>query len=78
MLLVPPLHEQQPVRLSEFGVPGADLAGIHYLRNIADADALLEAIAATKAAGKSKACSAPMHTFVHLICVFQHCWLLLI
>lgn len=51
----------QPVKLSEFGVPGAELPGILYLRNVADADALVAAIKATKeAGGKVGACSG-MH-----------------
>jgi monodehydroascorbate reductase (NADH) len=41
----------QAVRLTDFKAPGADLAGIQYLRNVADADALLAAVAAAKAAG---------------------------
>jgi monodehydroascorbate reductase (NADH) len=45
----------QPVRLSDFKAPGADLTGIHYLRNVADADALLAAVEAAKAAG-NKVC----------------------
>jgi monodehydroascorbate reductase (NADH) len=39
------------MRLSDFKAPGAELAGIHYLRNVADADALLAAVEAAKAAG---------------------------
>lgn len=41
----------QPSRLSDFGTPGADLAGIYYLRNVADADKLLAAVQTAKAAG---------------------------
>lgn len=41
----------QPVYLTEFGVPGADLGGIHYLRNVVDAEGLVAAAAATKEAG---------------------------
>jgi hypothetical protein len=41
----------QAMRLSDFKAPGADLAGICYLRNVADADALLAAVEAAKAAG---------------------------
>ncbi|KAG2450649.1 hypothetical protein HYH02_004489 [Chlamydomonas schloesseri] len=42
------------VKLTEFGVPGADLSGIHYLRDVKDADALVAAVAATKeASGKA-------------------------
>ncbi|KAF6255444.1 monodehydroascorbate reductase [Scenedesmus sp. NREL 46B-D3] len=40
-----------PVRMTDFKAPGADLSGIHYLRNVADADALLVAVEAAKAAG---------------------------
>jgi monodehydroascorbate reductase (NADH) len=39
----------RPVNLAaDFRTPGADLAGIHYLRNVADADALVAALAALK------------------------------
>lgn len=41
----------QPVRLTQFKLPGAELAGILYLRDVADADALVAAIAAAKEAG---------------------------
>ncbi len=41
----------QPVHLTEFGVPGADLGGIHYLRNVVDAEGLVAAAAAAKDAG---------------------------
>lgn len=41
----------QPVTLADFKTPGAELGGVHYLRNVEDANALLEAIKACKAAG---------------------------
>ncbi|GIL43701.1 hypothetical protein Vafri_1357 [Volvox africanus] len=41
----------RPVRLTEFAVPGADLGGIHYLRDVKDADALVAAIAVAKETG---------------------------
>lgn len=39
------------MRLSDFGTPGAELSGVHYLRKVADADALLQGVDAAKAAG---------------------------
>ncbi|KAJ7562759.1 hypothetical protein O6H91_03G083300 [Diphasiastrum complanatum] len=36
------------IKLSDFGVPGADAHGIHYLREIKEADALIEAIKTKK------------------------------
>jgi len=47
----PTLSASQAVRLSDFGTPGAALSGVHYLRNVADADSLLQGVAAAKAAG---------------------------
>ncbi|KAF5830518.1 monodehydroascorbate reductase [Dunaliella salina] len=41
----------RPVYLSEFKVPGSDLQGLHYLRNTADADKLVQDIQAAKASG---------------------------
>eukprot|EP00198_Chlamydomonas_reinhardtii_P011135 XP_001700472.1 monodehydroascorbate reductase [Chlamydomonas reinhardtii] len=42
------------VKLTEFGVPGADLSGIHYLRDVKDAESLVAAVAAAKeASGKA-------------------------
>ena len=41
----------QPVNLTEFKTPGADLGGIYYLRDIRDGEKLLEGIAKAKAAG---------------------------
>ncbi|KAG2438025.1 hypothetical protein HXX76_005639 [Chlamydomonas incerta] len=42
------------VKLAEFGVPGADLSGIHYLRDVKDAESLVAAVAAAKeASGKA-------------------------
>lgn len=46
--LEPPL---QPSTLADFRTPGADLKGVHYLRNVQDADSLIAAIADCKAAG---------------------------
>lgn len=43
------------MRLSDFKTPGADLPGVHYLRNVEDADALLAAIAAVKQGGTHNA-----------------------
>jgi len=39
----------RPVRLTEFGVPGADLDGLYYLRNVVDGNNLVDAMAACKA-----------------------------
>ncbi len=39
------------MRLTEFKVPGADLGGIHYLRDIKDADGIVAATSAVKEAG---------------------------
>jgi len=41
----------QPMYLTDFGTPGADLKGIYYLRNVVDADAIVAAIGEAK--GKS-------------------------
>lgn len=41
----------RPIYLSDFKTPGADLAGVHYLRSEADAAALVKGIEETKAAG---------------------------
>jgi NADPH-dependent 2,4-dienoyl-CoA reductase/sulfur reductase-like enzyme len=41
----------RPIKLTEFSVPGADLPGLHYLRDVADADALLAAVEGAKARG---------------------------
>ena len=41
----------RPARLTEFGVPGAELTGIHYLRNVVDAEALVSAIEDCKSEG---------------------------
>ena len=41
----------QPVSLADFGVKGADLEGLFYLRNVVDADKLVAAVPAAKAAG---------------------------
>ena len=41
----------RPVLLSDFNVPGADLEGIYYLRNVIDADKLVHAMADAKLAG---------------------------
>lgn len=41
----------RPIDLRQFNTPGADLGGIYYLRNVADADILLHGVAAAKAAG---------------------------
>lgn len=52
-LLNPPSLEPtlQPSTLADFRTPGADLKGVHYLRNVEDADSLIAAIADCKAAG---------------------------
>lgn len=44
------------VSLADFKTPGADLKGLHYLRNVEDADALNAAIAETKAANGKAVC----------------------
>ncbi|KAL4433983.1 hypothetical protein ABPG75_000424 [Micractinium tetrahymenae] len=46
----------RPVTLADFKTPGHDLQGVHVLRNVRDADALLEAIKACKAAGGKAVC----------------------
>ena len=47
----------RPVYLSDFKVPGAELGGIYYLRNVVDADALVRAMADAKQAGnKARHC----------------------
>ena len=46
----------RPVNLADFKTPGADLKNVLYLRNVQDADALVAAIAATKAAGGKVVC----------------------
>lgn len=38
----------RPVTLADFNSPGADLKGVHYLRNVKDADALIEGISLAK------------------------------
>lgn len=37
--------------LADFKTPGAELEGVHYLRNVQDADALIAAIKKCKEAG---------------------------
>jgi monodehydroascorbate reductase (NADH) len=44
------------VSLADFKTPGSELKGLHYLRNVEDADALNIAIAETKAAGGKAVC----------------------
>jgi hypothetical protein len=47
----------QPIKLSDFGTPGAQLSGVQYLRNVADADQLLAGLATAKAGvGGGKVC----------------------
>jgi len=46
----------QPVTLQDLKAPGADLKGVHYLRNIRDADALVAAMKVTKAKGGRALC----------------------
>lgn len=41
----------RPINLATFGTPGAELRGIEYLRDVVDADRLLEAVKEAKAAG---------------------------
>lgn len=50
----------QAVRLSDFGTPGADLSGIYYLRNVADADAMLAGVQKAKAAGNKVGHNTPL------------------
>lgn len=45
----------RPVTLHDLNAPGANLQGIHYLRNVRDADCLIAGIHALKEAGKTKA-----------------------
>ena len=40
--------DAQPIYLTDFGTPGADLEGIFYLRNVVDADKIVAAIADAK------------------------------
>lgn len=47
-------NHKQAISLTAFGAPGADLPGIHTLRNVADADALLADAAKLKEAGGGK------------------------
>lgn len=48
----------QPIYLTDFGTKGAELKGIYYLRNVVDADKLIEAIGeAKKKSNKVSACS---------------------
>jgi len=42
--------------LVDFKFPGAELEGVHYLRNVVDADSLVTAIASAKAAGGKVVC----------------------
>lgn len=46
----------RPTTLEDFKTPGFDLKGVHYLRNVQDADALVNAIAACKASTKRAIC----------------------
>jgi monodehydroascorbate reductase (NADH) len=46
----------RPTNLADFGTPGAGLKGILYLRNVADADALVAALAEVKAGGGAVTC----------------------
>ncbi|PSC73208.1 monodehydroascorbate reductase [Micractinium conductrix] len=46
----------RPVTLTDFKTPGADLQGVHVLRNVQDADALIAAMQACKAAGDKAVC----------------------
>ena len=48
---LPHPHHPQPTSLSDFKTPGADLQGVYYLRNEADAAILVKAMESTKAAG---------------------------
>ena len=41
----------RPVYLSDFKVPGAELEGIYYLRNVVDGERLIQAMANAKLAG---------------------------
>lgn len=41
----------QPVRLTDFKVPGAELEGLNYLRDIKDADALVASVKQIKETG---------------------------
>ena len=48
MLFTTLFSSMQPVKLTDFGTKGADLKGIFYLRNVVDADAIVEAIGQAK------------------------------
>lgn len=44
----------RPVYLSDFKIPGSDLRGIYYLRNIVDADKLVHAMSDAQKSGNKK------------------------
>ena len=46
----------RPTTLADFKSPGDDLKGVHYLRNVKDADGLVEGIQAAKAASGKAVC----------------------
>lgn len=46
----------RPVSLADFKTPGADLQGVHYLRDVEDADKLIQGIASCKASGNKAVC----------------------
>lgn len=46
----------QPVTLADFKSPGADLKGVHYLRNVEDANSLIEAMESVKKNGGQVVC----------------------
>lgn len=46
----------QPITLSDLKAPGADLEGVYYLRNVQDADKLIDGIARAKEKGGKAIC----------------------
>lgn len=46
----------RPITLQDLKAPGSDLKGVHYLRNIRDADALVAAMKVTKSRGGKALC----------------------
>ncbi len=62
---------RQPISLADFKTAGADLKGIFYLRNVVDADRILEAIPEAKERGgrvrpDPRALSSALHALAHM------------
>jgi hypothetical protein len=65
--------------LADFKTPGAELEGVHYLRNVEDADGLIVAMQACReAGGKVSTCSfvcvCSLHCFLTNVVLYIH-WL---